>query len=111
MKANSDLTFEIQVLLKGYREDATASDADLTETITESYPAIADSLTIATSMDSTAAPTRTIYHNDRTQRQAQALVDYLKQQGVKEEQLRVFVNAIPSEEGETELLVKARIIN
>jgi len=110
MKANSDLTFEIQVMLKGYREDSSASDPDLTETISESTPALVDSASTTTAADSTAH-SQTIYHNDRTQRQAQSIVHYLTQQGVNESQVRIFVNAIPSEEEERELTVRAKVIN
>jgi hypothetical protein len=52
---------------------------------------------------------KTVYHNDRTVKQAKAVVDYLINHGIDGQRLSVFVNAIPVAAPENQkLTVKAR---
>jgi hypothetical protein len=121
-RANPGLKFEIQVLMKGYREDFQQTDPDLTETIAEEIQVVAeaDSMAVADT-DSTAVgvadsagsietPQRIRYHNDRTHLQAQAITDYLIGQGTNPSQLISFINAIPSIDGTTGLTIKVRVM-
>lgn len=102
IKANPTLRFEIQVLLEGYREDSTRSDPDLTEMTAEAAPVTGDS-----TLTDTTAITRVVYHNDRTAKQAQAILDYLYSQGVNSAQLTTFVNARVAEGTTRKVTVKA----
>lgn len=94
---NPDLKFEIQVLLSGYEEDSIQSESDLTEVIYDSihtqYEDL-DSLGQVYMRDTTLL--KTIYHNDRTLKQSQAIVSYFVNQGVSHDRLTYFVNAIPA---------------
>jgi hypothetical protein len=120
-RANPGLKFEIQVLMKGYREDFQQTDPDLTEsiaeemqTMTEADSAVVvatDSTTLAQadSAVSIEAPQRVRYHNDRTHSQAQAIIDYLAAQGTNPAQLTSLTNAIPSIDGTNELTIKVRV--
>jgi hypothetical protein len=97
MNGNPNVTFEIQVLLNGYVEDSLQSNPDLTEvvydTIVYEFNGV-DSLGNPVAEDSIAIePT---YHNNRTWQQAQAIADYLAQQGVSAGRLTVFGNAVPA---------------
>jgi hypothetical protein len=109
-KSNPTMKFEIQVLLKGYIQDSTRSSEDLTEiqidSIHSQYDEI-DSLGQLYKKDTIIA--RTTYHNDRTAKQAAAIVEYLVSQGVDPKNLSVFVNAIPAISSENrKLTIKAR---
>jgi hypothetical protein len=121
IKANPSHTFEIQVLLKGYKEGTEAYDPDMTETREEiQRRKIERDTTQIVAMDSTSAQNDSTaitpvveqyedvkvvyYHNDRTQKQADAIVSYLVGTGVSPSSLKTFVNAIPGDE--TELTVK-----
>ncbi|MBL0741695.1 PD40 domain-containing protein [Chryseolinea lacunae] len=104
-KANPQVKFEIQVMLKGYQQDSLKSDPDLTEVTIDSVMrqvSDIDSLGKAYKKDTLVA--RTIYHNDRTQAQAKQIVDYLKLQGLDPASLTSFVNAIPVTPGEPKKL-------
>jgi len=96
VNGNPNLKLQIQVLLKGYVEDSVASE-DLTETaydtITAQYDEI-DSLGQIYKKDTLKV--KTIYHNDRTLKQARAIADYLVSQGVSHDRITVFGNAIPA---------------
>lgn len=110
-KSDPSLRFEIQVLLNGYDEDSVRSSNDLTEmqidSVATQYDEI-DSLGQLYKKDTVIV--RTIYHNDRTTKQAAAIVEYLSSQGVDPKNLSVFVNAIPAVTPENrKLTVKARV--
>lgn len=95
-KANAALKFEIQVMLQGYIEDAQPSQPDLTEMVVDSVRLkvnVTDATGATTQQDSVTV--KTLYHNDRTARQAATVVTYLQQQGVTNK-LTVFNNAIPA---------------
>jgi Tol biopolymer transport system component len=96
-KGNPDLKFEIQVLLNGYVEDTIQSSPDLTEKIVDSIRMQVediDSLGQLYKRDTTVA--KALYHNNRTQQQGQAIVDYLVSQGASASNFSYFGNAIPA---------------
>jgi hypothetical protein len=97
VNANPTMKFQVQVLLNGYLEDSLQSNPDLTEVMIDSviyeYHGV-DSLGQPTSEDSLAV--KTLYHNNRTNAQAKAIVDYLVAQGVSSDRLSFFGNAIPA---------------
>lgn len=116
IKATPANTFEIQVLLKGYKESTEAYDPDLSETREEIQKELIPADTTATASDSTVAyepielyqETKIVYyHNDRTRKQADAIVAALIGAGVSPSALTTVVNAIPSESAEPELTIKA----
>lgn len=91
---NTSLNFEIQVLLSGYVEDSVRSSEDLTEMIIDSTNVVmqkVDPLGQLATQDSIVVKTR--YHNDRTQKQAAAIVNKLVAMGIEAPRLTVFVNA------------------
>jgi hypothetical protein len=100
--ANPDLNFEIHVTLHGFRQDTVRSSEDLTETRTDSTNVVqpADSTSVAPAMN-------TVYHNDRTLKQAEAINAYLINKGMSVEQIQFVVNALPGEEDEPKLEVVA----
>jgi hypothetical protein len=97
VKANPQLVFEIQVMLDGYEEDSLRSSPDLTEVSVDSIHTQVDevdSLGQIFKRDTVIA--KTTYHNDRTQLQAKALVDYLVGIGINPDSLNMLTNAIPA---------------
>ena len=109
IKANPSLKFEIQVMLSGYVEDSVRSDKDLTEMLVDSvtikYDDI-DTLGQLYQRDTTVARIR--YHNDRTTKQADAIIQALVAQGADPTKLKYFVNAIPATTPENrKLTIKA----
>lgn len=91
---NSSLNFEVQVLLAGYVEDSVQTSPDLTEVIIDSTNVVlqgVDSLGQLTTRDSVVVKTR--YHNDRTEKEANAIIDQLVASGVDRKSLTLFVNA------------------
>lgn len=112
IKAAPDRTFEIQVELEGYFEDSVKSDPDLTEiqidTIIYQIQDI-DTLGQLYSHDSTII--ETTYHNNRTDQQAQTLINELISQGVDPAQLsyNVFIKpALLPHERRTRLRILIR---
>ncbi len=94
-KANPALKFEIQVLLSGYEEDTVQSKADLTEITIDSIVTQFDDIdTLGQLIKRDTLVARTTYHNNRTTKQAEAIVTYLTSQGINASQLTYFVNAI-----------------
>lgn len=96
-KANPELKFEIQVMLSGYEQDSVKSSADLTEmsvdSIRRKYDDI-DSLGQLYQRDTVVA--LVTYHNDRTAKQSEAIIEYLVAQGADRSGFTTFVNAIPA---------------
>lgn len=111
IKGNPNYQFEIQVMMTGYLEDSIKSSPDLTEVLYDSvlttYDDI-DSLGQLYQRDTVMVSVR--YHNDRTADQAQTVVAYLAAQGIDENRLNYFVNAIPAvNEERKRIVVKARV--
>jgi hypothetical protein len=97
IKANPDLKFEIQVMLNGFVEDTIQSSADLTEMIVDSIEVQYDDIdTLGQLYKRDTVITKTTYHNDRTQKQSEAIINYLVAQGADAAALKTFVNAIPA---------------
>ena len=97
MKANTELNFEIQILLEGYEEDSVRLSPDLTEILIDSINTqidVIDSLGQIYKRDTVII--RTTYHNDRTQLQAKTIVDNLVAAGIKSDNLIILTNAIPA---------------
>lgn len=91
---SSSLNFEVQVLLSGYVEDSVQSSPDLTEVMIDSTNVVlevVDSLSQLSTRDSVIVKTR--YHNDRTEKEANVIIDKLTAAGVDRKSLSVFVNA------------------
>jgi hypothetical protein len=98
LKNYSNLNFEIHVLLLGYVEDTEPSSPDLTELVVDStYTAqqVVDSLGRFATRDSLLV--RKLYHNDRTEKQAQTIVDQLVELGLDRKNFTIFVSAKPEE--------------
>lgn len=91
---NTPLDFEIQVLLSGYMEDSVQTSPDLTEVIVDSTYVVlqrVDSLGQFATRDSLVVKTR--YHNDRTQKEAEVIINKLVAAGIEPTRLTMFVNA------------------
>ncbi len=80
--ANPSLLFEIQITMTGYKEDSLRSDPDFTELRMDSVItqlAEVDSLGKLSKRDTIVV--RKLYHNDRTAKQAQEVLNSLVQVG------------------------------
>ncbi len=91
---NTTLNFELQVLLSGYLEDSVQTSPDLTEVIIDSTNVVlqkVDSLGQLSTQDSLVVKTR--YHNDRTQKEANVIIDKLVAAGIDRGRVSMFVNA------------------
>lgn len=91
---NTPFDFELQVLLSGYLEDSVQTSPDLTEVIIDSTNVVlqkVDSLGQLSTEDSLVVKTR--YHNDRTQKEANVIIDKLVASGIDPGRLTMFVNA------------------
>ncbi len=91
---NTPFDFELQVLLQGYLEDSVQTSPDLTEIIVDSTNVVlqkVDSVGQLSTQDSLVVKTR--YHNDRTQKEANAIIDKLAASGIDPRRLTMFVNA------------------
>jgi len=98
IKNSPGFNFEIQVLLAGYVEDSVQSVPDLTEVEIDStnitLEAI-DSTGQLITRDSLVIKSR--FHNDRTEKQGNAIIDQLVALGVDRKNLSLFVNSRPEE--------------
>jgi len=98
IKNSTQFDFEIQVLLSGYQEDSIQSIPDLTEIVIDStyitLEAI-DTLGQMTTRDSLVV--KTTYHNDRTIKQANVIINQLEVLGIDRKRLMIFTNAKPEE--------------
>ncbi|HEY3402035.1 MAG TPA: hypothetical protein VGK59_01545 [Ohtaekwangia sp.] len=109
IKANPTLKFEIQVMLSGYVEDSVKSDNDLTEMLVDSITMKYDDIdTLGQLYQRDTIVARVRYHNDRTAKQADAIIRALVAQGADPSKLKYFVNAIPATSPENrKLTIKA----
>lgn len=108
--SNPKLRFEIAVTMEGYRADSLQLDPDLTEmridTVSSKYVDI-DSLGQLFEKDTTTL--NITYHNDRTPRQAQAVIDHLVAKGANPENIFGFSEALPNERKRT--VIRARVVS
>lgn len=98
LKSAPQLNFEVQVLLSGYREDYIQSDPDLTERVIDSTRITIEALdTLGQMITRDSIVVKTMYHNDRTEKQANTIIDELVALGVDRSSLSFFVNARPED--------------
>jgi hypothetical protein len=98
MKNSPQLNFEIQVLLSGYQEDSIQSSPDLTEIVVDSTYITLEAIdTLGQMITRDSLVVKTTYHNDRTIKQANVIIDQLELLGVDRRSLTLFVNARPEE--------------
>lgn len=98
LKSAPQFNFEVQVLLSGYHEDSIQSDPDLTEFVIDSTRITLEALdTLGQMITRDSMVVKTTYHNDRTEKQASAIIDELVALGVDRSNLSIFVNARPEE--------------
>lgn len=96
IKNDPNIKFEIQVLLQGYLEDTSRTSEDLTEVLHNSFTTQYDEIdSLGQLYKKDSVVVQTIFHNDRTQQQAKAVIDFLVSQGIDPTRLSLFVNAIP----------------
>ncbi|MBA4057765.1 MAG: hypothetical protein C0490_23825, partial [Marivirga sp.] len=109
VKANPQLKFEIQVMLHGYEQDSVQSNPDLTEVMLDSIRTQIDDIdTLGQLVKRDTVMINTFYHNDRTVKQAQSVIEYLTRKGTDQNRLTYFVNAIPATlPDEKKLIIKA----
>ena len=83
IKANPQLNFEIQVMLNGYEEDSVRSSDDLTEVLVDSIKTQIDDIdSLGQLYKRDTIVSRTLYHNNRTQLQANSIVEYIAKSGI-----------------------------
>ncbi len=108
VNSNPEVKFEVQVILEGYVQDSIQSDPDLTEVIYDSTYTIYDDIdSLGQLYQRDTLLIDTIYHNDRTLRQAEAIVQYFLQQGAKEENFSYSADATPGLLDEKRLTIRA----
>jgi hypothetical protein len=96
VKSSPQLSFELQVLLAGYEEDSIQSGPDLTEVSIDSViMQIEDIDTLGQLYSRDSLIVKTTYHNNRTQKQAETLLNELVALGVDRNNLSYFVNVRP----------------
>ncbi len=90
LKGNRDKKFVLDVELTGYRKDSLNTDADLTETESDTLRLMA--------RDSTdSVVVKTYYHNDRTVQQGLQVVNQLLSKGIPADQMMLRHRALPGE--------------
>ena len=97
IKANPQLNFEIQVMLNVYEQDSVQSSGDLTEVVIDSIKTqidYIDSLGQVYKRDTVVSTT--LYHNNRTQLQANRIVEYIAKSGIDTTAMKTLTNAIPA---------------
>jgi hypothetical protein len=103
IKSAPQLTFELQVLLNGYLEDSVKSNPDLTESVTDSsFVTIEDIDSLGQLITRDSLVIKTTYNNDRTEKQANTLVDQLVILGIDRKKL------IPSGDAKIEEIAENR---
>ncbi len=97
IKANPQLNFEIQVMLNGYEEDSVRSSDDLTEVLVDSIKTQIDDIdSLGQVYKRDTIVSRTLYHNNRTQLQANSIVEYIGKSGIDTTNVKTLTNAIPA---------------
>lgn len=110
--SNPELKFEVQVLLEGYQEDSIPSSPDLTEMLIDTvHWKYVDIDTLGQLFERDTTSIKIKYHNDRTVRQAQSIIDYLISSGAGTGNVAGVAIAVPAivpENRKTQ--VKARVV-
>ena len=95
--SNPDLKFEVSVEFEGYQEDSIQSRPDLTEMrIDTVHWLYIDIDTLGQLYERDTASVNVVFHNDRSDQQARAIVEYLVSRGVPDGSVAGFANAIPA---------------
>lgn len=96
IKSSPQLNFELQVSLIGYQEDSTRSHPDLTEISIDSVIIQLDDIdTLGQLYSRDSLIVKTTYHNNRTEKQALALLEQLTASGVDRSSLTYSVHLKP----------------
>jgi hypothetical protein len=94
IKGNPQMKFEIQVLMTGYQQDSIQSALDLTEVMYDTTRTTFDEIdTLGQVYQKDTLFVRTTYHNDRTWKQSESVVNALISQGADPGSLSFFGNA------------------
>ena len=111
--SNPGLRLEVQVVMEGYQEDSIQSSADLTEVSMDTvYWKYIEIDTLGQLYEKDTASLKVIYHNDRTDQQARAIVEYLIAKGAKEGNVQTVTQAVPAVLPDNKrTLIKARVVS
>jgi hypothetical protein len=111
LSGNPQSKAEVQVMLKGYEEDSIQSSPDLTEVMHDSIASqyeVADTAGVVTMRDTVIV--KTLYHNNRTEQQAMAIIHYFASQGIPANRFSIITNAIPASAPEDKKLLMKVVI-
>lgn len=110
IKGNRDTGFTVEVTMTGYAEDSLRSSPDLTEVLYDSVWTTVQAIdSLGELFQRDTCTVKTVYHNDRTDAQAGAVVAYLVGQGVPEGRLTSITDHWPVLlEEEKKIVVKVR---
>jgi hypothetical protein len=98
IKSAPQFKFEIQVLLSGYVEDSIKSNPDLTESSADSsYVALEDIDSLGQLITRDSLIVKVTFNNNRTEKQANTIVEQLTLLGIDKSNLSILVNAKPEE--------------
>lgn len=103
IKANRDKKFALRVSLTGYEQDSIRSTPDLTEVDYDTiWTQVTDIDSLGQLYQRDTCMVKVIYHNDRSQAQADAVASYLVGQGIPKENFADFqfarASRLPEEE-------------
>jgi hypothetical protein len=112
VKSNSNFKFEIQVLQVGYVQDSLQSDPDLTEVLRDSIKVTAEGIdSLGQNYQYDSLVVKTVYHNDRTTKQADSIINFLLKQGIDTGRLSYFANSRPEAvEEKKNTLVRVKVL-
>ena len=84
-------------MLNGYEEDSLRSSDDLTEVLVDSIKTQVDDIdSLGQLYKRDTIVSRTLYHNNRTELQANSIVQYIAKSGVDTTNVKTLTNAIPA---------------
>ncbi|HET9487716.1 MAG TPA: hypothetical protein VFO54_09785, partial [Chryseosolibacter sp.] len=109
--SNPGLRFEVEVLFEGYEEDSLQSRPDLTEMVLDTvHWKYIDIDTLGQLYERDTTSVKVMWHNDRTPRQAQSIIDYLVTNGASADNIAGLARTVPATLPESrKTLVKARV--
>lgn len=109
--SNPGLRFEVEVLFEGYEEDSLQSSPDLTEMMLDTvHWKYIDIDTLGQLYERDTTSVKVMWHNDRTPRQAQSIIDYLVTNGASADNIAGLARTVPATLPESrKTLVKARV--
>lgn len=98
IKSAPQLMFEIQVVLSGYVEDSINTNPDLTESaIDSSYVTIEEIDSLGQLITRDSLVVKTTYNNDRTEKQANTIIEQLVALGIDRKKLGLSTDAKPED--------------